>query len=237
MTNRLSTYVIMLIVSLTFLASCLDSSTNNTEIPSSFNLSLNVQGMGTDQFDGQNTIALETVKFTLGNLELTRENDENITFGQNLLVAEFTSDNTDDETIGTGGVAGGIYNGFIFEMLPPDGSGQITDSDLIEFNDDGEVAEAFSVFISGTFNDEPFEYRTSAELELDLTFEQMVDMPEVSGNMTVRLLPQTNNWFRDEDSRLINPNDANETETEQINENLVQSFSVNVVVFNDAVLL
>lgn len=237
MTNRLFSYVILLFISLTFLVSCLDSSTNDTEIPSSFNLSLNVQGMGTDQFDGQNTIAVETVKFTLGNLELKRENEENVTFGQNILLAEFTSDNTNDETIGTGGVAGGIYSGFIFEMLPPDGSGRITDSDLIEFNDDGEVSEAFSVFISGTFNDEPFEFRTSAELELDLGFDQMVDMPEVSGNMTVRLLPQTNSWFRDEESRLINPNEASETQTSQINENLVQSFTVNVVVFNDAVLL
>lgn len=219
------------------MASCLDSSTNNTEIPSSFNLSLNVQGMGTDQFDGQNSISVETVKFTLGDLELKLENDENITFAQNLLLAEFTSDDTDDVTIGTGGIAGGIYSGFNFAMIPPDGSGQITDSDLIEFNDDGEVSEAFSIFISGTYNDEPFEYRTSSELQLDLTFEQMVDMPEFSGNMTVRLLPQTNSWFRDEDSRLINPNDANETQTEQINENLVQSFAVDVVVFNDAVLL
>lgn len=237
MIKRLSTPGIFLTISLAFLVSCFDSSTGNSEFPSSFNVTVNVTDIGSDQFDGQNTAVVETIKFTMGNLKLARENSEDVTFTQRLLVASFSSENTDDATIGTGRIASGIYNGFSFEMLPPTSSDQITDSDLVIFDDSNEITESFSIFISGSFNDESFEYTTSAELGVDLDFNQLVDMPETQGNMTIRLLSQSNNWFRGNDSRLINPVSADSAQVQQINENIIESFSAGIVVFNDAQLL
>lgn len=237
MTNRLFISGVFLTLSLVFLASCFDSSTGNTEFPSSFNVTLNVTDIRSDQFDGQNTAVVEEIKFTLGNIKLSRENSDDVTFNRSLIVANFSSENTDDVTIGTGQIAAGIYNGFSFEMLQPVISDQITDSDLVIFDDSNEITESFSIFISGTFNDEPFEYTTSAELNVALSFSQLVDMPEVEGNMSIRLLPQSNSWFRDENSRLFNPSNADSTQVQQINENITESFSVEVVVFNEAQLL
>jgi len=234
MQNRISIAGVFFILILAFLASCLDSSTNTTDVPSSFSITVNVQGIGSSQFDGQNRAVVEGVKFTLGNLELKRADSENITFDQTLLVANFSSGDTQDVVLGSGQLAGGTYNGFAFEMLPPGPSDQITDSDLVIVDDGGEISESFSIFISGTFNEEPFEYKTSDELNLDLVFEQMVDMPDTFGGMTVRLIPVSNGWFRDNDSSLINPADADSVQQQQINDNITQSFAVDVVVSNAA---
>ncbi|MGF1670541.1 MAG: hypothetical protein ACFCU6_08845 [Balneolaceae bacterium] len=237
MKKRNPYFIFLLVLPLVLFISCLDSNSNDEfETASFFSLTLNVTNIGGGLFDGQNTMVVESIKFTLRNVELERENQNNLNFGQGLGVASFSTTNTDDLTLGNGQVGQGLFSGIQFDISKPRSTDSITDTDLVEFTN-GEVTNTFSIVVRGSFNDDNFVFRSDEELAVDLSFESIVNMPANNGLMVIRLLPNANNWFRDEQSRLINPAGANEEQILQISENIRDSFRPDVIVRNAAEFL
>jgi len=221
--------IVTLLFSLSFLTSCLDSDDDTTtEFPSNINISFNIPDIGESKFDGQNTLAVERARFAIRSFTLKRDEQSNFNLGDGLAVIGFSTADTEDVSLGSRQIGGAVFTGVLFEITQPETSDQIQDFDFIVLNESGELEQAFTMIIEGTFNGDPFEYKTEGVLEIDLDFDSFVNLPNTGGGMTVRLLPRTENWFRDDQSRLIDPSNVTETQEMMINTNVRNSWNLEV---------
>ncbi len=221
--------VVTLFFSLLFLSSCLDDDDRTTsEFPSNINISFNIPDIGQSKFDGQNTLTVERARFAIRSFALKRDEQSNFNLGDGIAFIGFSTADTEDIDIGSRQIGGAVFTGVLFEITRPENSDQIQDFDFIVLNENGELERAFTMIIEGTFNGEPFEYKTEGVLEIELDFESFVNLPNTNGGMNIRLLPRTENWFRDNQSRLINPSNVTETEEMMINTNVRNSWDLEV---------
>lgn len=167
----------------------------------------------------QSVDSITEVKLLLDELELESALDQDsLDFEVNDLVVNLPLDGS-DFVLTSEVIPEGVYDEFEMEIDQPDDA-SVNDPDF--YNETGDNDDdGYSIVVAGTYNGQPFTYRSQEEFELEMDLNPPL---EVSDNSTpsVAINVDPFSWFKDEAGNALDPTDP--ANYEQINENIRKSF-------------
>jgi hypothetical protein len=148
------------------------------------------------------TLIITEAKFRISELEVESALEDSADFEGGPFILDLNLDGGVTE-LATTEINAGIYEEIEFEIDKPD-SGE-TPSDPDFKTGEGEI-ERFSLIIRGTYNGNEFTFRSSKDFEIEVEFEQGVEIQSnAEGMIDVTLSIDTAIWFVDANGNTLDP--------------------------------
>lgn len=165
------------------------------------------------------------------NIEIEAQGENEI-FNSNPQYIAFTNNGLQNNiNIGSGEIFGGSYTGVSYDLALPPNDNTVTDAELVERNNDGEIINTYSYVITGIYNSEAFTIKPQADstYRVSYSFDRTIEMPEKLGTLNVNLLAEWKEWFLTNNREsVLNP--ADESDAKQIQENFRKYFTAHTAV-------
>lgn len=197
-------------------SSCLDM--DDIEDPNTvFTLGFDIdEGVGNDFIMNGDTLVLIGAKFIIDNIELEASGDNEVFASNNVLVQISGFGIGDGFQVGNSEIFGGNYTGVKYDLTTADTNSDLNDTDLIVRNEEGIVIDRFSFAINGVYNNEPFLFKSRLNTQINIDFEENVQMPEKFGTLQAKIIGDWRRWLVKE-GKLLDPTDPSNKEDIEAN--------------------
>lgn len=195
-----------------FMASCLNSA-NDIEQRDQLVLTLNLNNANDEIVADNDTVSIDLIRFLVGTSFLHNGNGDTLLINQNAY--QLNHSTTDGFSQELKGLAQGsftsevIYNTLNFEFKKAEAS-FLNNPNIDEAFTEGEAeSERYSMIINGTYNSEPFEFKSVRNFNYELTFQDQSSGTPGGLVYSLNMQADIGSWFLNPDGEgLLNPGEA-----------------------------
>lgn len=179
------------------------------------------EGVGEDFIIGEDTLIVIGAKFIIDDIELVAQGENEIFEPNNILVQISGFGIQDNFRVGSSEIFGGTYTGVKYNLTLGDTNTELIDPELVVRNSSGSIIDRFSYAISGIYNNEAFLFKSRSTAQINIGFEENVEMPEKFGSLQSNIIGDWKRWFV-RDNEILDPNDS--SNRDDIEENFERFF-------------
>ena len=187
-------------------------------------LSLVTTGNGTASKGASQSIDITSAKILLRTIQFHARDDDSgsdsLEFRTAPIVAQLSLDGTPTE-LAVADLPLGSYHKVSFRIHKPDDNEMPPDPDF-KIGTSGN--ERFSIIVEGSFNGQPYIYRSSKSMHQIVDFEEDLVIDENTGDANVSLLVNLSEWFVDRNGQVLDPNDTSKGNESRIDKSIRDSF-------------
>jgi hypothetical protein len=191
MFNKLKRIVFLtiLITAPVFFYSCISG---GAEVNSRVLIQTEVEGIGTRFGTPDDSMQVNNVRMVLGkSFFLGETDDDSLVYNDGFGQLTFSADGSTQFPIVGGPFQAGIYRSVSFNVLQaPDSEDSVIDDDFTQGN------QRFSIIIDGTYNEEPFNFRSKQEFMNSFNFNPDLTVSQNNQRFVYTFVNNAQQWFR-----------------------------------------